>query len=244
MTRCQEEAESAVLEAMKEQVCAANRWLHTAGLVVLTWGNVSAIDRAQGLVVIKPSGVPYERMSPEDMVVVNLKGDPIEGRWRPSSDTAAHLELYRAFSEIGGITHTHSRWATLFAQAQRPIPMLGTTHADTFYRDIPCTRPMTPAEIAGDYERETGRVIVEACRKHYRDTPAVLVRSHGPFTWGADGQSAAENALVLEEVAMMAWHTMQMTTSVSLQPELSDRHYLRKHGVHAYYGQKGENHDL
>lgn len=229
-----------MLTALKEQVCAANQWLQSAGLVVLTWGNVSAIDRNKELVVIKPSGIPYEQLSPEDMVVVDLDGRKIEGRWSPSSDTPTHIELYRAFPEIGGITHTHSRWATLFAQAQRPIPALGTTHADTFYRDIPCTRPLIPTEIAGSYEQETGRVIAETCRMQYRDTPAVLVRSHGPFTWGADGQRSAENALVLEEVAMMAWYTLQMNPSATLQPELSDRHYLRKHGACAYYGQKGE----
>lgn len=228
-----------MLEAMKEQVCAANCWLQTTGLVVLTWGNVSAIDRDSGLVVIKPSGVPYEQLTPSDMVVVDLEGNRVEGRWKPSSDTPTHIELYRAFPEIGGVTHTHSRWATVFAQMQRPIPALGTTHADTFYREIPCTRPMTPAEIAGDYERETGRVIVETCRGQYRDTPAVLVCAHGPFTWGKDGQSSAENALVLEETAMMAWHTLQMNPSAALQQELADRHYLRKHGARAYYGQKG-----
>ena len=228
-----------MLEAMKEQVCAANRWLHTAGLVVLTWGNVSAIDRAQGLVVIKPSGVPYERMSPEDMVVVNLKGDPIEGRWRPSSDTATHLELYRAFSEIGGITHTHSRWATTFAQAGMAIPAMGTTQADYFYGPIPCTRPMTEAEISGEYEKETGKVIVEA----FKDldpaaVPGVLVYSHGPFAWGTGPLNAVHNAVVMEEVAFMDWHAMVINGSCGeMQQALLDKHYLRKHGKNAYYGQ-------
>ncbi len=229
-----------MLEELKEQVCEANLLLPKHGLVTFTWGNVSAIDRETGCVVIKPSGLSYERMGPEDMVVVDLDGNVIEGKWRPSSDTPTHLRLYAAFPGCGGVVHTHSRWATVFAQAGREIPALGTTHADDFYGPVPCTRPLTEAEIGGSYEVETGNVIVETFRE--RDpmaVPAVLVHSHGPFTWGKDAAEAVYKAVVLEEVAFMAWHALEMAPGLSPIPQaLLDRHYLRKHGSTAYYGQK------
>jgi len=228
-----------MLEGLKQQVLEANLQLPKHGLVTLTWGNASGICRKSGLVVIKPSGVVYDALKPSDMSVVDLAtGKQIEGL-SPSSDTPTHLELYRRFPGIGGIVHTHSRWATVFAQVKRSIPALGTTHADYFYGEIPCTRLMTPEEIGGNYELETGRVIVQSCATP--DTiPAVLVASHGPFTWGKDAQSAVENAIVLEEVAFMAWHNVIMCSDMlPMQPELLDKHYLRKHGAGAYYGQAG-----
>lgn len=230
-----------MLEALKEQVCRANLDLVRHGLVTFTWGNVSGIDRQSGMVVIKPSGIAYDTMGPEDMVVVSLDtGEVVEGKWKPSSDTPTHLVLYRAFSCIGGIVHTHSRWATSWAQAGRGIPAYGTTHADYFYGEIPCTRKMTAAEIAGEYEKETGNVIVESFSgKSARDIPAVLVHSHGPFAWGTDAGNAVHNAVVLEELAFMAFHTEAiMPGQETMQQELLDRHYLRKHGQNAYYGQK------
>ncbi|RTF79049.1 L-ribulose-5-phosphate 4-epimerase, partial [Serratia marcescens] len=206
-----------------------------------TWGNVSAIDRERGLVVIKPSGIAYEAMTLEDLVVVDLEGKVREGHRKPSSDTATHLALYRAFADIGGVVHTHSRNATIWAQAGQPIPALGTTHADYFYGDIPCTRPMSEAEIAGDYEGETGKVIIETFNQAGRDpqqVPGVLVYSHGPFAWGKDAADAVHNAVVLEEVAIMAMATRQLAPAIApMQPELLDKHFLRKHGKHAYYGQ-------
>jgi len=229
-----------MLEEIKQRVYEANLQLKTTGLVVLTWGNVSEIDRETGYVVIKPSGVNYDTMKPEDMVVVNLAGEKIEGTYNPSSDLPTHLELYKAFPEIGGITHTHSRWATIFSQAGMDVKMLGTTHADTFYGDIPCTRKLTPEEISGEYEKETGKLIVETFQSHSpSDIPGVLVQSHGPFTWGKNAYKSVEHAIVLEECAMMAWHTLTMNPEVSFQPELADKHYFRKHGPNAYYGQKG-----
>ena len=229
-----------MLEQLKEQVCKANLELVKNGLVVLTWGNVSAIDRESGLVVIKPSGVSYDSMTPDDMAVVDLNGRVVEGRLRPSSDTPTHLELYKACGEIGGVVHTHSRWATVFAQAGRAIPALGTTHGDEFYGDIPCTRAMTPQEIAGEYEKETGKVILETVRGREMKIPAVLVRSHGPFVWGKTAEEAVQNAVVLEEAAFMAWHTLRLEPQISrMQQELLDKHFLRKHGKSAYYGQKG-----
>lgn len=229
-----------MLEKLREEVYVANRLLPELGLVSFTWGNVSGIDRASGLVVIKPSGVEYGRLTPESMVVVDLSGRRVEGSLNPSSDTATHVELYRAFSGVGGIVHTHSRWATIWAQAGRGIPAYGTTHADCFYGEIPCTRRMTPVEIAGEYERETGKVIVETFRgRDPAQMPAVLVHSHGPFAWGATPEQAVRHAAVLEEVAMMALHTEQLAGGKTppMQTELLDRHFLRKHGPHAYYGQ-------
>ena len=229
-----------MLDQLKEIVCAANQQLPKYGLVTFTWGNVSAIDRESGLVVIKPSGVAYEALSPANMVVLDLDGNIVEGTYRPSSDTPTHLVLYRAFPECGGIVHTHSRWATSFAQAGRDIPALGTTHADYFYGDIPCTRKMTQEEIAGEYEKETGNVIAET----FKDidpaaVPGVLVHSHGPFVWGKDAFNAVHNAVVLEELAFMAYHALGLEPGLPrMQQELLDKHYLRKHGKNAYYGQK------
>lgn len=230
-----------MLNELKRQVLAANLSLPAYGLVTFTWGNVSAIDRVRGLVVIKPSGIAYEAMTLEDLVVVDLEGKVREGHRKPSSDTATHLALYRAFADIGGVVHTHSRNATIWAQAGQPIPALGTTHADYFYGDIPCTRPMSEAEIAGDYEGETGKVIIETFKQAGRDpqqVPGVLVYSHGPFAWGKNAADAVHNAVVLEEVAIMAMATRQLAPAIApMQPELLDKHFLRKHGKHAYYGQ-------
>lgn len=230
-----------MLEQLKQRVFEANLDLPKHGLITFTWGNVSGVDRARDLMVIKPSGVEYDAMQAEDMVVVRLSdGAQVEGKLKPSSDTPTHLELYRAFPSIGGVVHTHSRWATIFSQAGWGIPALGTTHADYFYGEIPCTRKMTPEEIAGAYEKETGMVIIErfGCLNPM-DIPAVLVHSHGPFTWGTDPANAVHNAVVLEEVAMMAWHTVSMMgeSFQVMQRELLDKHYLRKHGENSYYGQ-------
>ena len=230
-----------MLETLKQKVLEANLLLPKHGLVTFTWGNVSGIDRERGLVVIKPSGVEYEGMRAEDMVVVDLLGNRVEGALNPSSDTPTHLELYRSFPELGGVVHTHSRWATIFAQAGREVPSLGTTQADYFYGDVPCTRRLSPEEIAGEYELETGRVIVEAFREREpMAVPGVLVQSHGPFTWGRDPKEAVHNAVVLEEVAMMAWHSVMLLGGrvPHIQQELSDKHYHRKHGPGAYYGQR------
>lgn len=228
-----------MLEKLKEEVFKANLLLPQYKLVTFTWGNVSGIDRASGLVVIKPSGVEYETMTAEDMVVVDLEGNTVEGRYKPSSDTPTHLELYKAFKDIGGIVHTHSRWATSFAQAHKPVPALGTTQGDYFYGDIPCTRLMTDDEIGGEYEKETGTVIIETFSdKDPNAIPAVLVASHGPFTWGKTPYEAVHNAVVLEEVAFMDFHAMMMNTELcTMQQSLLDKHYLRKHGKNAYYGQ-------
>lgn len=231
-----------MLEALKNDVYKANMLLPKHGLVTFTWGNVSAIDRDSGLVVIKPSGVEYESMKPEDMVVLDLNGKKVEGELNPSTDTATHLALYRRYSDIGGIVHTHSRWATIFAQAKLSIPALGTTHGDYFYGDIPCTRLMTQAEIDGEYELETGNVIIETFERigiEASEVPAVLVASHGPFAWGKNALDAVHNAVVLEELAMMAWHTLSLRGQdfASMQKALLDKHYLRKHGKGAYYGQ-------
>ena len=217
----------------------ANLLLPAHHLVTFTWGNVSGIDREKGLFVIKPSGVSYDTMKPEDMVVVDFDGHVVEGSLRPSSDMPTHLELYKAFPECGGIVHTHSRWATTFAQAGKSIPAMGTTQGDYFYGDIPCTRPMTDDEINGEYEKETGTVIIEAFRgKDPAAIPAVLVYSHGPFAWGKDPMDAVHNAVVLEEVAFMDWHALMLNPGHdSMQQTLLDKHYLRKHGKNAYYGQ-------
>ena len=231
-----------MLEALKEQVCKANLELPKHGLVTFTWGNVSGVDREQGLMVIKPSGVSYENMTAEDMVVGRLSdGAVVEGKWKPSSDTDTHLALYNAFPALGGIVHTHSRWATSFAQAGKGVPAFGTTQGDYFYGEIPCTRKMTPEEIGGKYELETGNVIIETFNSRKIDpaqVPAVLVYSHGPFAWGKDAMDAVHNAVVLEEVSFMAFHAMALTPGLPpMQQELLDKHYLRKHGPGAYYGQ-------
>lgn len=230
-----------MLEKLKKEVYEANMLLPQYGLITFTWGNVSGIDREKGLVVIKPSGVEYDIMKPEDMVVVSLTtGDVVEGSLNPSSDTPTHLELYKAFSDIGGIVHTHSRWATTMSQAGIGVPPLGTTHADYFYGEIPCTRKMTEEEISGKYEKETGNVIIETFKNiNANDIPAVLVHSHGPFAWGSDPKNAVHNAVVLEEVSFMAWHDIVMNKHICpMQKELLDKHYLRKHGKNSYYGQK------
>ncbi len=229
-----------MLEQLKEQVFRSNLLLPKHGLVTFTWGNVSGIERKQGLVVIKPSGVSYEEMKAADMVVVDLEtGKVVDGKLKPSSDTPTHIELYKSFINIGGVVHTHSRWATSFAQAGRSIMALGTTHGDYFYGEIPCTRKMTKGEIEGEYERETGRVIKETFQGKDPDAiPAVLVHSHGPFAWGSNPSDAVHNAVVLEEVAFMNFHTLMLEPTIpSMQQELLDRHYLRKHGANAYYGQ-------
>ncbi|EMD6651289.1 L-ribulose-5-phosphate 4-epimerase [Serratia marcescens] len=231
-----------MLTQLKQQVLEANLDLPRHKLVTFTWGNVSAVDRERGLVVIKPSGVEYEHMTAEDMVVVDLaSGRTVEGAKKPSSDTATHLALYREFADIGGIVHTHSRHATIWAQAGLDIPAWGTTHADYFYGAIPCTRLMTQDEIEHDYELETGKVIIETFRR--RDInpnaiPAVLVNAHGPFAWGKDAHNAVHNAVVLEEIAYMGIFSRQLTPGIhSMKRELLDKHYLRKHGQNAYYGQ-------
>lgn len=230
-----------MLEQLKKEVFEANMLLPKYGLITFTWGNVSGVDREKGLMVIKPSGVEYDTMTAEDMVVVDLKtGKKVEGDLNPSSDTDTHVALYNAFPDIKGVVHTHSRWATTFAQAGMGIPALGTTHGDYFYGEIPCTRKMTPEEIGGKYELETGNVIIETFNdKQPNDIPAVLVHSHGPFTWGTDPHNAVHNAVVLEELAFMAWHNIMMNPQIKpMQQELLDKHYLRKHGANAYYGQK------
>ena len=236
-----------MLEELKEKVFRANLDLVKHGLVIFTWGNVSAIDRATGLVVIKPSGVSYETMRAEDMVVVDLDGKVVEGDLRPSSDTATHLVLYKAFPEIGGVVHTHSTYATAWAQAGLDIPNIGTTHADYFHDDIPCTRDMKKSEVFGEYEKETGNVIVERFKgMNPVDTPAVLVKNHGPFTWGTDADNAVHNAVVLEQVAKMGFVAVTLNLSTldlvnhkpSMNKLLIEKHYSRKHGPNAYYGQK------
>ena len=236
-----------MLEALKEKVCQANLDLVKHGLVIFTWGNVSAIDRASGLVVIKPSGVSYDNMKPSDMVVVDLDGKIVEGDLRPSSDTPTHLVLYKAFPNIGGVVHTHSTYATAWAQAGIDLPSLGTTHADYFHDDIPCTRDMKESEVFGGYEKETGNVIVDRFKKlNPDDTPAVLVKNHGPFAWGTDADNAVHNAVVLEAVAKMAFVSLTINLSTldivnhkpSMNKLLIEKHYSRKHGPNAYYGQK------
>lgn len=229
-----------MLEKLKQEVLEANLMLPKHGLVTFTWGNVSAVDRESGMIVIKPSGVEYDGMTAEDMAVVSLEtGEVVEGKYKPSSDTPTHLALYRAFDNVGGICHTHSRWATSFAQAGAGVIPMGTTHADYFYGEIPCTRAMTPAEISGEYEKETGTVIIEAFKGIDPMTiPAVLVKSHGPFTWGKNAAEAVHNAVVLEEAAFMNYHAKSINPQIGhMQQELLDRHYLRKHGANAYYGQ-------
>ena len=225
-----------------QDVLAANLSLPKYGMVTFTWGNVSAIDRKRGLVAIKPSGVPYENMLPEHMVVVDMTGKVVQGTCRPSSDTATHLEIYREFPSVGGVVHTHSRWATAWAQTGKGIPALGTTHADYFYGEIPCARSLKREEIDTDYELNTGRVIVQTFRELGIDptaVPGVLVSGHGPFAWGRDAHDAVHNSVVLEEVAMMALQTMQLSPDIPpIDQALLDKHYLRKHGKDAYYGQE------
>lgn len=230
-----------MLNNLKNTVCEANVQLKQYGLITFTWGNVSCIDRDSGLVVIKPSGVEYDGMSANDMVIVDLDGKVVEGNYKPSSDTATHLALYKAFSGVGSIVHTHSSWATSWAQAGRSIPALGTTHADYLYGEVPCTRKLTEKEINGDYELETGKVIIETFAQKQIDPlklPAVLVCSHGPFAWGKDAREAVHNAVVLEEVAKMAYRSFNLNPGLeTMQTELLDKHFLRKHGSSAYYGQ-------
>ncbi|WP_019551817.1 L-ribulose-5-phosphate 4-epimerase [Propionispira raffinosivorans] len=229
-----------MLEELKQKVYEANMMLPEYKMVTFTWGNVSAIDETRKLIVIKPSGVEYNKMKAEDMVVVDLEGNIIEGRLNPSSDTATHIELYKACENIGGIVHTHSRYATSWAQARMSIPALGTTHADDFYGAIPCTRAMTNEEIQGEYEKETGKVIIETMgQRMMEEVPGVIVYSHGPFAWGPDPIAAVKKAVVLEEVAFMAYQAMTLNPSLlPMQQTLLDKHYLRKHGANSYYGQK------
>ena len=228
-----------MLEKLKAEVLAANLELPARGLVTYTWGNVSGIDRQQGLVVIKPSGVSYEKLQAKDLVVVDLAGNIKEGKLTPSSDTATHLVLYREFETIGGVVHTHSTWATIWSQLGRKIPPCGTTHADYFYGDIPCTRKLSGEEIHRDYEQETGLVIAETMTgMNPQYCPAVLVNDHGPFSWGETPAMAVHNAVVLEEVAKMAYYTELMQQKNSMDKVLMNKHFLRKHGENAYYGQR------
>ena len=229
-----------MLEELKQKVFEANMQLPKYGLVTFTWGNVSGIDRESGLVVIKPSGVAYETMSAEDMVVVDLDGKVVEGKYRPSSDTPTHVELYKAFPKVGGIVHTHSSWATSWAQAGRSIPCYGTTHADYMYGEIPCVRNLTQEEIDEGYEKNTGTVIISYFQdRDYEAVPCVLCKNHGPFAWGKDPAEAVHNAVVLEEVAKMATRCERINPHLEPAPQrLLDKHYYRKHGANAYYGQK------
>lgn len=228
-----------MLEELKQKVFEANMQLPRYGLVTFTWGNASAIDRERGLVVIKPSGVAYDGMKPEDMVVVDLDGNVVEGDYRPSSDTATHVELYKAFPAVGGVVHTHSKWATAWAQAGRSIPCYGTTHADYFYGDVPCTRDLTPEEISSGYERSTGLVIAETfAALDPVAVPGVLICHHGPFTWGKNAGEAVHNAVCLETIAEMAARCQWLNPGVTSVPKAQlDKHYYRKHGANAYYGQ-------
>ncbi len=230
-----------MLEELKKKVYEANMLLPKHGLVTFTWGNVSEIDRESGLFVIKPSGVEYDQLTPDDMVVMDLDGNRVEGKYKPSSDTATHLEIYKAFAEVGGVVHTHSSYATSWAQAGRSIPCYGTTHADYIYGEVPCVRCLTEEEIDQAYETNTGRLIVSKFIEANKDpmaVPAVLCKNHGPFAWGKDALDAVHNAVVLEEVAKMAYRTELICPNVKPAPqELQDKHYFRKHGANAYYGQ-------
>lgn len=230
-----------MLEQLKEEVCAANLELVARGVVIYTWGNVSGIDREKGLVVIKPSGVDYACMSPDDMVVVDLlTGKTVEGKWKPSSDTKTHLELYKEFKEIGGITHTHSVNAVAFAQAGVDIPALGTTHADYFYGAIPCTRELSKEEVDEDYELNTGKVIVETIKQGDIDpiaVPGIVVKNHGPFSWGKNAEDSVYHAVVMEKVAEIDLKTLIINPSANMQQYILEKHYMRKHGSNAYYGQ-------
>lgn len=225
---------------LKKRVFEANLDLVKHGLVIFTWGNVSEIDRNKGIIAIKPSGLSYDTMTWEDMVLVDLEGKIVDSKRKPSSDTPTHLVLYKAFEELGGVVHTHSEWATSWAQIELPIPALGTTHADYFYGEIPCTRQLTREEVDGAYEKKTGIVIVETFKKGGIDpaaVPAVLVAGHGPFSWGKDALEAVHNAVVLEQVAKMAHHALVIDRLKAIEPFLLDKHYHRKHGKSAYYGQ-------
>lgn len=228
-----------MLEKLKKEVFEANIELVEKGMVIYTWGNVSGIDREKGLVVIKPSGVDYEGMKAEDMVVVDLEGNVVDGRYKPSSDTATHLELYKKYPEIGGVVHTHSTWAVTFAQAGMSIPAFGTTHADYFYGDIPCTRELTEEEISENYELNTGKVILETIGDNDpMAIPGIVVKNHGPFAWGRSAAGSVYNAVVMDKVAEMAYNTMTLNPRVErVSQYLLDKHYLRKHGANAYYGQ-------
>jgi L-ribulose-5-phosphate 4-epimerase len=230
-----------MLEELKQAVFDANMELPKRGLVTYTWGNVSGIDRATGYLVIKPSGVDYETMKPEDMVVVDLEGNKIEGKYKPSSDTATHIELYKKYQEIGGIVHTHSTWATSWAQAGREVPLYGTTHADYFYGAVPCARSLTEDEIQGEYEKNTGLVIIETLEAKQANplyTPGILCSNHGPFTWGKDAHEAVHNAVVLEEVAKMACYSELINPNIEPAPkDIANKHFFRKHGANSYYGQ-------
>jgi L-ribulose-5-phosphate 4-epimerase len=227
------------LKKLKEEVFQANLDLVRHNLVIFTWGNVSAIDRENGLVVIKPSGVAYDEMKADDMVVVDFDGKVVEGNLKPSSDTPTHIELYRHFAEIGGVVHTHSAYATAWAQAGVDIPILGTTHADYFAGDIPCTRDMTRDEVASEYEKNTGTVIVETFKgKNPNHVPGVIVKNHGPFSWGKDAHEAVHNSVVMEQVAKMAFISLSVNPQASMNPLLTRKHFDRKHGANAYYGQR------
>jgi L-ribulose-5-phosphate 4-epimerase len=228
-----------MLKDLKEQVWNANLDLQRSGLVIHTWGNVSGINREKALVAIKPSGIGYDEMKPEDMVIVDMKGSVVEGRYKPSSDTATHLEIYRAFDRVGGVVHTHSTYATAWAQAGLSIPAMGTTHADHFYGAVPCTRKLDAKEVDGDYELNTGKVIIETFRElDPSAVPGVLVNDHGPFSWGRDADNAVYNAVALEEIAKMSYLTYTMVGNDEIDKYLLDKHFLRKHGKDAYYGQK------
>ena len=230
-----------MLEELKKIVFEENLELLKRELVIYTWGNVSGLDRESKTFAIKPSGVDYDVMKAEDMVILDLEGNKIEGKYKPSSDTATHIELYKAFPEIGGIVHTHSSYATSWAQARRDIPAFGTTHADYFYGDIPCARPLTKDEIEGEYEKNTGLVIIETLKKRNinpMDIPGIIISSHGPFAWGKDAKEAVHNAVVMEELAKMAYRTIQINPQIkSVEQYLLNKHYFRKHGANAYYGQ-------
>ena len=234
-----------MLDVLKAEVLKSNLDLVKHNLVTFTWGNVSGIDREKGLIVIKPSGVEYDKMVADDLVVIDLEGRVVEGNFSPSSDTPTHLALYNACPEIGGVVHTHSPWATSWAQAGQSIPAMGTTHADYFYGGIPCTRAMTPEEIQGEYEKETGMIIIETLKEKEispLEIPAALVYSHGPFTWGKNADEAVHNAVVLEEIAQMAYRSLKISPQQgNMQKELLEKHFMRKHGADAYYGQKQLN---
>ncbi|MDP4185149.1 MAG: L-ribulose-5-phosphate 4-epimerase [Bacteroidota bacterium] len=228
-----------MLEELKERVCIANKQLEQYGLVKLTWGNVSGIDINRELIVIKPSGVSFERLTPDDLCVVDLNGKIVEGKLNPSSDLPTHLVLYRHFNSIGGVVHTHSTYATAWAQAGKNIPVLGTTHADSFYGDVPCARGLTPQEINESYEHSTGEVIVETFANIDPDAvPGVILKNHGPFTWGKNPEKALENSVILEECAKLAYYSLQINPNIQMDQNLVEKHYQRKHGKNAYYGQK------